>query len=258
MVDAATVSASADNSRPISVCRLDSVDVALGGQSVLRDVSVQFAGERVTSIVGASGCGKTTLLRVLAGLQAASGGRVQTDDNVGFVFQKPALLPWLTARQNVLLPLEMIWRHRRGAVPTETADEWLRMVGLENALEKFPRQLSGGMQMRVSLARAMVTRPSLLLLDEPLSALDEMLREKLGELILRLWTRQRFTAVMVTHNVAEAIWMSHRVLVMDRGRVIGDRAIDLPWPRSPAMQRDDRFDNHFRHVAAVLRGAASA
>lgn len=221
---------------------------------VLRDVSVDFEPGTITSLVGPSGCGKTTLLRVLAGLQTATGGAVVRPPKIGFVFQKPALLPWLTTRQNVRLPLEIGGQTGHDG----RVDDLLERVGLGDSSDLFPRQLSGGMQMRVSLARALVTQPTLLLLDEPLAALDEILREQLGELLLTLWSDQRFTAVMVTHNIAESIWLAHRVLIMDGGRISHDRSVDLDWPRTPAIQSSEAFGKIAASIANTLRQSSSS
>lgn len=221
---------------------------------VIRDVSVNFEPGTITSLVGPSGCGKTTLLRVLAGLQQVSKGRVDCDDQIGFVFQKPALLPWLTAFQNIRLPLEISGQTRHDS----RVSDLLGQVGLADAGNLYPRQLSGGMQMRVSLARALVMRPTMLLLDEPLAALDEILREQLGELLLSLWEDQKFTAVMVTHNIAESIWLAHRVLMMDRGQIVRRLDVDLPWPRNASIQSSAEFNKLSMSIAATLRGHSSA
>ena len=149
----------------------------------------------------------------------------QHPGGIAFVFQQPTLLPWRTALENVMLPLELIARSpgaHRQRVPLDRAmaTQSLERLGLADALHRYPRQLSGGMKMRVSIARALVTEPSILLLDEPFAALDDMLRNQLGEIVLGLWEQRRFTAVMVTHNIAESILLSHRIAVMRQGRLL--------------------------------------
>ena len=243
-----------------------------------RDVTVQFAPHSVAvdrvdlsirsgeivSLIGPSGCGKTTLLRAIAGLQPLTEGRVELDPvaiasegQIGFVFQQPGLLPWASTLQNVLLPLELIGRgtsrQRR-----EAAEHALQSVKLADARDKRPHELSGGMQMRASIARALVTGPSILLLDEPFAALDDMLRNELGRLLLSLWERQQFTAVMVTHNIAESILLSRRIAVMRAG--VLEAVIDNPiaWPRSPSQMRTPEFAQFFGVVSDSLRGPSSS
>lgn len=204
-----------------------------------------LAGQRV-SLVGPSGCGKTTLLRVIAGLQPLTSGdcRRPTGDDVGrrggdiaFVFQQPALLPWATARQNVRAPLILGQRQHDSTAIDDRVDAALAEVELSGWGDRFPHELSGGMKMRVSIARALVTRPTLLLLDEPFAALDDVLRHQLGELVMRLWREHGFTMVLVTHHIAEAVALSQRVCVMHRGRVLRD----LPDDGSPDTERTEQI-----------------
>lgn len=190
-----------------------------------------------------------------------SSGTVRMDPPIGgqsgdiaFVFQQPNLLGWRTSLQNVTLPLEILRRNRRSA--RQLAQESLQQVGLADALDRYPRQLSGGMKMRVSIARALITEPSVLLLDEPFAALDEMLRNQLGELVLKLWKHQGFTAVMVTHNIAEAIWMSHQIAVMHDGRLTQLLENPLPWPREETLRASPEFGQFYGRVSAALRGEA--
>lgn len=242
-----------------SLIRCDDVSVVFDkAAAVIDSVCTSFAAGKIASIVGPSGCGKTTLLRTLAGLQRPSSGRVtltppaeSRSGEIAFVFQQPALLPWRTALQNVLLPLEL-----SGAAgdKREIARDALASVQLADAADQFPDQLSGGMQMRVSLARALVTRPRVLLLDEPFAALDEMLRNELGQLLLELWRQHRFTAVMVTHNIAESILLSHRVIVMREGRVAHSLENQIPFPRNPDLIRTASFGEFYGRVSDLIQG----
>jgi len=216
--------------------RIERLGVVFGQRDALRDVTMSLEAGEFVGIVGPSGCGKSTLLRVLAGLQKETSGTVARGDGaVAMVFQQPTLLPWATARQNVELPLRLSGANDRERAAR--ASETLTNVGLGDALELRPHQLSGGMQMRVALARAFVAEPSLLLLDEPFAALDDLTRQRLQEDLRAWWRRDRWTGVLVTHNVAEAVFLCQRVflmspapgtLAMERG-TCGDEDRDLSW-----------------------------
>lgn len=171
---------------------------------------------------------------------------------IAFVFQQPTLLPWRTALENVMLPLELIGRGS-SSQRQAAARNWLETVGLSDAMTRFPHQLSGGMKMRVSIARALVTEPGVLLLDEPFAALDDMLRNQLGELLLELWRQQHFTAVMVTHNIAESILLSHRIVVMRGGRLNDPIENPLPRPRTEALRSSAEFGQFYGRVSDALR-----
>lgn len=204
----------------------------------------------ITAVVGASGCGKSTLLRLAAGLLRPSAGAVQRPGgDRAFVFQAPTLLPWRTVAENVGLPLEL-----RGLDPRDAVAAALAQVGLSESAGALPRALSGGMQMRASLARALVTRPALMLLDEPFSAVDAISRRALHEVFLDLWRRERFTALIVTHDIDEAVLLADRVLVL-AGRpagLRGDIPVPLPRPRAAALRHDPALGALSARVEALL------
>ncbi|WP_428684512.1 ABC transporter ATP-binding protein [Reyranella sp.] len=228
---------------------------ALGGASL--DVE---AGEFL-SVLGPSGCGKSTLLRLVAGLAEPTAGTIewpQGKPDLGFVFQEPTLMPWTTALANVALPLKL-----RGVARSERearAAEALAGVGLQGFEKSYPRELSGGMKMRVSIARALVTGPRLLLMDEPFAALDEITRRRLNTDLLELWQRTRFTAVFVTHSVFESVFLSQRIVVMSErpGRVRSVLAIPAPYPRSEAFGTSADYAALCRLTSTQLSEAMAA
>ena len=233
-----------------------------GGRDVLCGVDLDVPAGGAVSLVGPSGCGKTTLLRCIAGLHAPSSGTIEPvpaavpAGTLAYVFQEPALLPWLDAVHNVTLPLDLVGRgtpaERRAA-----AEHWLGEVGFgADDRAKRPGELSGGMKMRVSLARALVTEPAILLLDEPFAALDDLLRTRLTELLLDLHARHPRTMALVTHNVGEAIIVGDEVCVIDGGRVGGRVAIDLPRPRPARARRGAAFGPLYDAVSDLLAEAA--
>jgi NitT/TauT family transport system ATP-binding protein len=240
------------------------------GVSAVRDVSLQLPKGQIHSLIGPSGCGKTTLLRAIAGLQECTSGQVSlnppavsSQGQIGFVFQQPALLPWLNTLQNVMLPLELLGRSSSDS-PQQLAESMLENVKLSDAADRMPSQLSGGMKMRVSIARALITRPSVLLLDEPFADLTktrtqiDMLREQLGQLFLSLWKELQFTAVLVTHNIAESILLSHQIVVMKNAATQTTVANPLPWPREASMRRSPEFGRFYGEVSDLLRGGDQA
>lgn len=238
-----------------------------GAPPSLANVGFEIGGGEFVSLVGPSGCGKSTLLRLIAGLIEPTEGRMtiagrppvaarMEGRRVAFVFQEPRLLPWRTALDNVRLPLELAGEP--AARRTEAARRTLELVGLGPADErKFPWMLSGGMRMRVSLARALVLEPEVLLLDEPFAALDDMLRQQLNEDLLRIRAAQGWTAVFVTHNVGEAVFLGQRVLVMSRapGRIA--ESVPVPFDeRRPELRADASFARLAGAVASRLREGA--
>ncbi|MEQ9135314.1 MAG: ABC transporter ATP-binding protein [Thalassobaculum sp.] len=222
------------------------------------------------SLLGPSGCGKSTALRIVAGLMSADAGTVRvsappaTGDparhdiahhDIAYVFQEPTLMPWASAFDNVWLPLRLAGISRRGAGDRVRAA--LAGVGLDGFEAAYPRELSGGMRMRVSIARALVTRPRLLLMDEPFAALDEITRFKLNDDLLRLTEAQGWTVVFVTHSVFESAFLASRIAVMSArpGRIAGEIAVDVPYPRSAAFRTDPRFAEICRATSTVLQRA---
>jgi NitT/TauT family transport system ATP-binding protein len=236
------------------------------GPAILESISLDIRKQEFVSIIGPSGCGKSTLLKLVAGLSPISSGSVAIDgmtpanarEIVSFIFQDATLLPWRTVRENVVLGLELegMARDRR----TEKVDSVLKLVGLAHVADSFPRQLSGGMKMRVSIARALATRPQVLLLDEPFAALDEMTRDRINEDLLRLREEQGWTALFVTHSVAEAVFLSTRIIVLapHPGRIAQDIAIDLPFPRTEETRSTAEFEQSLADVSRALREASKA
>ena len=242
---------------PVVACRGLSKRFA-NGTLALQDVTLDIVEHQFLSLLGPSGCGKSTLLRLVAGLSEPSGGTIAWQPGaagLSFVFQEPTLMPWATALDNVTLPL------RLARVPagerTERAAAALAEVGLAGFEKSYPRELSGGMRMRVSIARALVTRPRVLLMDEPFAALDEITRFKLNNDLLALWQRERLTVVFVTHSVFESAFLSQRIAVMAArpGRILEDIAVDAPYPRQPDFRTSPTYNEHCRRASAALERA---
>ena len=230
----------------------DSGTEALAGLDL--DVGV---GEFV-SLLGPSGCGKSTALRIVAGLSAPSAGTVawpQGTRQIGFVFQEPTLMPWATVSANVALPLRLA--HVDGRTADAAVQQSLVRVGLADFGGAYPRALSGGMKMRASIARALVTEPDLLLMDEPFAALDEITRFKLNNDLLALWQALRRTVVFVTHSVFESVYLSQRILVMSPrpGRIVAEIAIPAAYPRDEDFRTSAEYAGYCRQVAQALAAA---
>ena len=242
------------------VAALDAVEVAYPRGPALGPLSLALASGSLTALVGPSGCGKSTALRLLAGLERPTRGeviRAAAPGETAVVFQGPTLMPWASAEANAALPLRLAGRPATGAAAAARAA--LAAVGLAGADGARPAQLSGGMAMRVSLARALVTRPKLLLLDEPFAALDELTRRRLADDVHGLWAEQRPAVVFVTHNVEEAVYMAQRVVVLTPGpgRVALDAAVEGPVPRPPGFRTTESFRASVEAVTAALtQGAA--
>jgi NitT/TauT family transport system ATP-binding protein len=225
------------------------------GTTALDGVELRVPAGEFVSVIGPSGCGKSTLLRIASDLTRATGGTVEVQTRkIGYVFQDPTLLPWRTVQANVELFAEL--RGLPKAERRRRADDAIRLVGLSDFAGHRPRALSGGMRMRVSLARSLTLQPELFLFDEPFGALDEITRERMNDELLQLYLTQRFTAVFVTHSVTEAVFLSTRVLVMSGrpGRILGDFAVPFEYPRPPRLRFEQRFARLAGQVSARLRG----
>ncbi len=230
------------------------------GVRALQDINLEIGRGQFAAIVGPSGCGKSTLLRLVAGLVQPSTGQLQVlghapaaarrQQELAYVFQEATLLPWRSVTANVALPLEL-----RGEGNAARVTAALATVGLTEFAHSLPRELSGGMRMRASIARALVTQPQLLMLDEPFGALDDITRGRLNLELLRLWESDRWTALFVTHNVQEAVFLSRRVLIMSSrpGRIIADVAVPFPSPRAESLRLEPAFAGVVAEVTAHLR-----
>jgi NitT/TauT family transport system ATP-binding protein len=239
------------------------------GTVALRGFDLAVREGEFVSLLGPSGCGKSTALRIIAGLGEPTSGTIdwpgatfdsagRPEREIGFVFQEPTLMPWATVFNNVWMPLRLK-RIPKSAARDRVMDA-LAMVGLDQFADSYPRELSGGMKMRVSIARALITRPKLLLMDEPFAALDEITRFKLNDDLLDLWQRFGWTVIFVTHSVFESVYLSNRIVVMAArpGRVAEDIAIPCPYPRGEAFRTSTIYNDNCRRVSAALHDAMAA
>jgi NitT/TauT family transport system ATP-binding protein len=244
-----------------SLLRLNHVDKIFNGNVVaLRDMNLQVNQGDFISLLGPSGCGKSTALRLISDLMHPTRGRIEWEGShgrgdLGVVFQEPTLMPWATVAQNVWLPFRLA-----GKSYAEVKDdilEVLRLVGLEKFLNAYPRELSGGMKMRVSIARAIATNPRLILMDEPFAALDEITRHKLNNDLLRLKDKIGCTVIFVTHSVFESVFLSDRIVVMAArpGRVLTELEVDAPYPRGEDFRTSSEYATHARRASEALREA---
>ena len=227
-----------------------------GGVEAVRDLTLDIPAGEFVALLGPSGCGKSTLLRIIAGLDRPTAGDVAINDGRGartaFVFQDAHLLPWRNVLANVAVPLEL------QGVPYDErcnrARAAIEQVGLTDAITRYPAQLSGGMRMRASLARALVNEPELLLLDEPFAALDEITRQHLDDQLRGLWSRRRMTTVFVTHSIIEAAFLADRAIVFTRrpARIVLDHRLDLPAERTASLRVDPQFAREMRKLHDAL------
>ncbi len=234
--------------------------------NALEHVSLDVKKGEFISLVGPSGCGKTTLLRMISNLEEPTDGEihvmgmtpreVRLQQKFGIVFQQPVLFDWRTVKKNIELPLEIMYYSKKDR--SDRADEMLKLVGLSDFAGRYPRELSGGMQQRVNIARAFAIRPEILLMDEPFSALDEFTKEKLHEDLLRIWRKTNKTIIFVTHNIAESVFLSDRVCVLSPhpGRLSAIVDIDLPRPRTLEMRDTEQFTKLVKKVRDSFEGGS--
>jgi NitT/TauT family transport system ATP-binding protein len=235
------------------------------GKPILERITLSVAKGEFVSLIGPSGCGKSTILKLISGLSPVTSGEIRVDgmtpknarETMSFIFQDATLLPWRTVSANVGLGLEL---ERVPADKRATKVNYLLdLVGLSHVGNAYPRELSGGMKMRVSIARALATGPRLLLMDEPFAALDEMSRDRLNEELLRLRDEQKWTVIFVTHSVAEAVFLSNRIVVLapNPGRIHADLPVDFPLPRTASLRSAPEYEHKVVEVSRLLREARS-
>ncbi len=256
-----------DGAPPRALLRLAGISKTFAnGTIALDNVDLTIRPGEFLTLLGPSGCGKSTLLKMIAGLGSPSTGMIdwpqssydaagEPDRLLGYVFQEPTLLPWRTVFDNVYLPL-MLSGQRKEAV-RERIMAVLAQVGLAGFAKSYPRELSGGMKMRVSIARALVTNPRILLMDEPFAALDEITRTKLNNDLLHLFAKQNLTVIFVTHSVYESVYLSSRIVVMSArpGRVSSEIAIDAPYPREEEFRVSPLYNDFCRRASDALKRA---
>ena len=249
--------------QPSSVLRITAVRKLYRDLEAIRNVSFDVADGEFLSLLGPSGCGKSTLLMMVAGLIDSTEGEIAVNGKavagprreVGVVFQQPVLLPWRKVLDNVLFPIELLKLPR--AQYEKRAMDLLAMAKIDDFAHHLPRQLSGGMRQRVSICRALIHDPRILLMDEPFSALDALTRDEMGVELLRIWQANRKTVIFVTHSIREAVLLSDRVLVMGRrpSTIVEELAIDLPRPRHIAMTEDESFNRFVRTLRKAIEAS---
>ncbi len=252
----------------VAIDRVSKRFVTRSGAEVLalQDVSLDIPRDQFVTLVGPSGCGKSTLLKLMAGVIFPSEGEIRLDERrltgpmreIGMVFQRAVLLPWRSVLDNVLFPIQMLgWPLRDYR---DQAHQLIDMVGLSGFEKALPSELSGGMQQRVSICRALIYDPKILLMDEPFGALDAMTREDLSIELLRIWHERRKTVVFVTHSISEAVLLADRVIVMTPrpGRIVRDIPIDLPRPRSLETEHTPAFGRYVQSIRTAIYGKAEA
>jgi len=237
---------------------------AAGPIRALNDISFDIAPGEFLSVVGPSGCGKSTMLKILAGITHKTEGDISIDgeehdgpsDKVGIVFQSPVLLPWRTILDNVLLPVDVAGK--RGDADRDAAMKLLDLVGLKGFEARYPFELSGGMQQRVAICRALIRDPAILLMDEPFGALDALTREHMNVELQRIWMERRKTVLLITHSIPEAVFLSDRVLIMTErpGRIDEIVEIDLPRPRRMDVVADEKFAVYAHHIRSRFASKA--
>jgi NitT/TauT family transport system ATP-binding protein len=260
-VSGVTAATGSETGVAIACSKVDKVYSTKTGDVVaLQGASLEVKRHSFVSLVGPSGCGKSTLLKIIGGLLSKTGGVVAVNGkqvtapsrDIGMMFQTPTLFPWRTVFENVMLPAEIFGREKKEYA--EKANAVLDMVGLSDFQRCYPRELSGGMQQRVALSRVLIFEPHFLLMDEPFGALDEFNRERLNLEILRVWTEIKQTILFVTHNIAEAVFVSDRLYVMSHspGRIVGIVEVPLPRPRTYASMHDPMFADKIYEVRELL------
>jgi NitT/TauT family transport system ATP-binding protein len=256
-----------DERKVVAEITVDSVTKQFrSGALALKNVSIQVSKGEFVSLLGPSGCGKSTLLRLVSGLTPATAGSVKVNgmtpvnarELMSFIFQDATLLPWRTVEQNVGLGMEL--EHAARSLRKEKVAKMLELVGLTHVAQRYPRQLSGGMKMRVSIARALVSHPRILLMDEPFAALDEMSRDRLNEELLRLYLEHHWTVMFVTHSVAEAVFLSTRIVTLapNPGRVAHVVPVELPWPRTAETRLTTAYEAEVARISRLLRSVQVA
>ncbi len=251
-----------ENANDTPLVRLKNLHKRFGeGDTVLENIDLEASGTDFIGLIGPSGCGKSTLLKLISGLTPVTGGKLEVNggspaaarDRMSYIFQDATLLPWLTVHKNIQTTMRLHGINKNECI--RVADKMAAMVGLEKVVNYYPRQLSGGMQMRVSIARALSVSPQILLLDEPFGALDEMTRDHLNEELLRIRSMESWTAFFVTHSVAEAVFLSTEIIVLtaNPGTIYKKIAVDFPYPRTAETRESPEFQRLVGEVSHHLR-----